>query len=106
MSRLPLQTTTVKKLFALSGNRCAFPNCPEKIIDTDGQVLGEIYHIEAAEQNGERYNPKSNDEYRRSFENLILMCGKHHKITNDVHKYDATTLKNYKVQEGRRQPRF
>jgi hypothetical protein len=102
MSRLPLKTTTVKKLFALSGNFCSFPDCAEHMVDHDGNVLGEICHIEAAEQNGERYNSTSDDEYRRSFENLILMCGKHHKVTNDVEKYDTQTLKKYKAMHEKK----
>lgn len=97
MSRLPLKTSTVKKLFALSGNICAYPNCNEHIVDNSGNILGEICHIEAAEQLGERYNIASNDEERRSYENLILMCSKHHKITNDVDKYKTELLKQYKA---------
>lgn len=97
MSRLPPKTTTIKKLFALSGNICAYPNCSERIVDSAGNVLGEICHIEAAEVLGERYNKASNDEARRSYENLILMCSKHHKITNDVKKYSTGILKQYKA---------
>ena len=96
MSRLPLKPSDIKKLFALSGNRCAFPDCNEPIIDKSGTVIGEICHIEAAEIKGERFNKSSNDEYRRSFENLILLCPKHHKITNDVDLYPTKKLKEFK----------
>lgn len=96
MSRLPLKLSDVKKLFALSGNTCAFPECNESMIDKSDTIIGEICHIEAAENNGQRYNKSSNDEYRRSFENLILLCPKHHKITNDVFLYPTKKLKEFK----------
>lgn len=92
MARLQLKPSIVKRLFALSGNQCAYQNCTENLIDSMGTVIGEICHIEAAEPNGQRYNSISNDEYRRSFENLILLCGKHHKITNNVNEYPTSKL--------------
>lgn len=97
MSRITPTPATIKKLFALSGNKCAFPGCTESIISTEGVVIGEICHIEAAEPGGERYNPNSNDEYRRSFDNLILLCPRDHKITNDTVKYTSSTLTKYKI---------
>ncbi len=97
MARLPLKQSVVKRLFALSGNNCAYPNCPEDLVNAKGTVIGEICHIEAAEKGGERFNEKSNDEYRRSFENLILMCGKHHKETNDINEYTTPKLKKFKA---------
>jgi len=35
--------TDYKKLFARSGNRCAFPKCPASIIHED-TLLGEVAH--------------------------------------------------------------
>ena len=96
MARLPLKPSVVKRLFAVSGNECAYPNCPENLVNAKGTVIGEICHIEAAEKGGERFNENSNDEYRRSFENLILMCGKHHKETNDINEYTTPKLKKFK----------
>lgn len=92
MPRQPPALSTIKKLFALSGNKCAFPNCHENIVDLDGNLIGEICHIEAAEPGGQRYNLKSSDSFRRSFENLILLCSKHHKVTNNVDKYPVSVL--------------
>lgn len=98
MSRLQPTPTVIKRLFALSGNQCAYPGCLEKIVDEHGTVIGEICHIEAAEEGGERYNENSNDEYRRSFDNLILMCSNHHKKTDNVIVYDTVKLRQFKVQ--------
>jgi len=96
MARLSLKPSVVKRVFALSGNQCAFPNCKQNMVDSNGTVIGEICHIEAAEINGERYNQNSNDEYRRSFVNLILMCGVHHKTTNNVEIYTVDKLEKIK----------
>lgn len=98
MSRLSLKPSVVKRLFALSRNECAYPSCIEVIIDDFGTVIGEICHIEAAEEGGERYNENSNDEYRRSFDNLILMCSNHHKKTNNVAEYSTDKLIEFKSE--------
>jgi hypothetical protein len=102
MSRLSLKPSVIKRLFALSGNECAFPNCPECIVNTSGTVIGEICHIEAAEQGGERFNDKSNDEYRRSFKNLVLFCSNHHKATNDTIIYTTPKLLEIKAKHENR----
>lgn len=97
MARLRPLPTVVKRLFALSGNRCAYPDCSQHIVDEYGTVIGEICHIEAAEEGGERFNIESDDEQRRSFDNLILMCATHHKKTNNVHIYTTEKLKSFKI---------
>ena len=98
MARLPLKHSVVKRLFALSGNACAYPSCSESMVNFNGTVIGEICHIEAAERNGQRYNEESNDDYRRSFDNLLLMCANHHKKTNDVEKYPTPKLAIFKSE--------
>ncbi|MDO5978941.1 hypothetical protein [Flavivirga spongiicola] len=82
MSRKIPTRKVIKSLFAKSGNLCAFENCKNTLIDDEGDVLGEVAHIEAASENGPRYNPNSDDEYRRSFNNLILLCERHHNIVD------------------------
>jgi len=47
---------------------------------------------------GERYNHDSNDEYRRSYDNLILLCYPHHIETNDVDEYSTPILKRIKSE--------
>ncbi len=56
----------------------------------------EICHIEAAEENGERWNPSMTDEERRHFSNLVLLCPNHHVETDDVKKYTVEVLKEMK----------
>ena len=96
MSRVPPKTSTVKRLFALSGNICAFPSCEQRMVNERGIVIGEICHIEAAEPGGQRYNARQTDEDRRKFENLILLCGSHHKETNDVTKFTIEDIRSMK----------
>ena len=97
MARKTPTPATIKKLFALSGNTCAFPDCKEKLVDND-TVLGEVCHIEAANK-GARYNPKTDDDKLRRSDNLILMCKKHHKIIDDNEKkYPTELLKKWKKE--------
>jgi len=98
MARLGNRSDTIKKIFALSGNYCAFPGCTEHIINSEGQLIGEVCHIEAANEDGERYNPLQTDEERRSFDNLILLCANHHLVTDNVIEYTVERLKEIKKQ--------
>jgi hypothetical protein len=88
---------TIKRLYALSGNQCAFPNCTVNFVSWENDTnLSNICHIEAAELGGQRFNPNSDDDYRRSYENLILLCANHHIVTNDTSKYSETVLQEMK----------
>lgn len=101
MARIEPRPSTIKKLFALSGNECAAPQCKNRLIEDD-VILGEICHIEAAEENWPRYNRNSDDEYRRSFQNLILLCQTcHKKIDSDENLYPVSLLKSWKEEHER-----
>jgi hypothetical protein len=97
MARLKISDSTLKKLFALSGNCCAFPNCKEKCIDDSGNLIAQVCHIEAANPGGQRFNPNQNDEDRRDFSNLMVMCPVHHIATDNVEKYPTPLLKKMKA---------
>ena len=90
--RLEPTKETLRELFLKSGNLCAFPGCSRLIMDQDGVFVGQICHIEAAEEGGERFNKDSNNEERRQFKNLLLMCYEHHQDTNDVVKYSVARM--------------
>ncbi|MCA9123962.1 MAG: hypothetical protein H6822_20400 [Planctomycetaceae bacterium] len=96
VKRLEPKLEVVKELFVKSGNECAFPGCTHRIIDSDGVVIGQICHIEAAEKGGQRFNAKMSNEDRRQFSNLMLMCHAHHKVTDDVTKYSVLGLQKMK----------
>jgi hypothetical protein len=72
-------TTTIKRLFAVSGNRCAFPDCDAPLV-IDKTVTAEICHIKAQSTGGPRYDPDQSDKERHGFDNLLLLCGDHHKV--------------------------
>jgi len=70
---------TVKRLFAVSHNRCAFRACDGHLVDASGVVVGEICHIKG-KPGGPRFDAKQGDEERHGYDNLILMCAEHHKV--------------------------
>jgi hypothetical protein len=45
---------------------------------------------------GQRFNPNQTNEQRRSYENLMLMCYDHHKITDNVEQFPVQRLKDMK----------
>lgn len=98
MSRI-YSDSTLKKLFSLSGNICAFKSCSLKIIDEFESVIGEISHIEGEKLGSARYNSNMTDHQRNSFENLILLCPTHHtQIDKNQELYSASYLKEMKSQ--------
>ena len=92
MARLKPNTDTLRALFARSGNQCAFPGCSQALINSKNQFIGQVCHIEAANEGGERYNPDSTDEQRRNYNNLLILCYPHHIETNDVDEYPVNSL--------------
>lgn len=97
MPRLSPKLETLRALFARSGNQCAFSGCTHPLVNGDNLFIAQVCHIEAASSGGERFNPNSDDEYRRSYENLILLCYPHHIETDDVDRYPVEKLKEMKL---------
>ena len=93
-------TLTRMRLYALSRNNCAFPNCPVQLLNAEDETnFSNICHIEDANPNlhkSDRYNPDMSDDQRRDFKNLILLCPNHHIETNDTEKYTVKVLQNMK----------
>lgn len=96
MARKTPTLSTLRRLYTLSGNQCAFPGCAHALVNNEGVGIAQICHIEAAEQGGQRYNKNQTDEERRAFENLMVLCHAHHKITDDVSRYGVSELKSMK----------
>jgi hypothetical protein len=101
MTRKAPTMKTLRYLYLISGNECAFNGCDERIIDADGHYIGQICHIEAAEPNGQRYNPSSDDEARRQVENLVLLCPNHHKKTDNVEIWTVEAMRKMKADHER-----
>ncbi|MCX2950196.1 HNH endonuclease signature motif containing protein [Lentzea sp. NEAU-D7] len=77
------QERTLKILFGRA-NRCAYPGCGQQLIFEDRgrvSVVAQIAHIRSESFKGPRHVPG----YRKvnSEENLLLLCGVHHKPVDD-----------------------
>ena len=92
MARLAPKTDVLRALFARSGNQCAFPGCTQPLINDKNKFIAQVCHIEAASEGGERFNPDGNDEHRRSYENLLILCYPHHIETDDIEEYSVDRL--------------
>ncbi|MBM4083742.1 MAG: hypothetical protein FJ272_03045, partial [Planctomycetes bacterium] len=94
----------MKRLFALSGNRCAFPGCKQALVDEkSGVVTAEICHIKAESPGGPRYDSNQSDRERHGFANLILLCGDHHKVIDaDPNTLTVTKLLLWKARHEKR----
>src|ERR1700722_4406167 len=92
----------IKQLFALSGNRCAYPKCTTTMVEGDS-IIGEICHIRAVSPNGPRHDPEQSTVDRHAFVNLILLCAKHHKVVDDdLEAYTVQRLIKMKADHGSR----
>jgi len=96
VKRLTPTKETLVRLFAKSGNKCAFENCTHKLFAEDGTFIAEVCHIEAAMKGGERFREQMTNDERRNQENLILLCHAHHKISDNVIKYKVDKLQEIK----------
>lgn len=94
--RLAPTPDTLRELFLKSGNLCAFPGCERLMMNAGGAFTGQVCHIEAAEEGGERFNASMTNEERRAAANLFLMCYDHHQVTNDVAKYPVKVMRRIK----------
>jgi tetratricopeptide (TPR) repeat protein len=91
---------TIKRLFSLSGNLCAFPNCDKLIVNSNGTIIGEICHINALNENGPRFNDKLTENELNDFENLILLCPTcHTTVDKEFNIYTTDKLKQFKNQQ-------
>lgn len=72
------------------------------MLNTKGEFIGQLCHIEAAEAGGERFRMEMTNEERRSAANLMLMCYKHHVETNDVELFPVSRMKQMKSDHERR----
>jgi len=96
MARKSPSSDTLKLLYVRSGNECSFPDCSHPIFNDNGLYIAQLCHINAANKGGQRYNPNQSDEERRSPNNLMFMCHRHHKETDNEKIYTVKKLKDIK----------
>jgi uncharacterized protein YecT (DUF1311 family) len=93
MNRLAPKPSTIRALFAKSGNECSFPGCEQSLVDDRNLFIGEVCHINAVKDLDARYDPTKNDEELRAYENLILLCHQHHvRIDSFPDEYSVKSL--------------
>jgi len=76
---------TLKRLFSMSGQYCAFPTCNVAIFASVGDepvLIGEIAHIESSSDTGPRANTALPDRQRDSYTNLVVLCPTHHTLVD------------------------
>lgn len=96
VKRLPISFDVMRRLFAHSGNICAFPKCRALMIDDKGKFIGQVCHIKAAMPGGERFDINVTNQQRATADNLMLMCYQHHVETNDVNTFTVAKLRKMK----------
>lgn len=90
-----------RALYALSRGRCYAPECDEPVILVDGGepvFVGEVAHIIGAVESGPRGGAEIAD--RDAFENLLILCGRHHKIIDNPRtrdRYPIEVLREWKA---------
>jgi hypothetical protein len=98
----------VKRLYALSGNRCAFPGCETRLTDqvAPGEPptnLGKIAHIVGLGRQGPRADPTIPTKDLNRAENLLLLCGVHHDMVDaNPRIYSVEVLATYKANHEAR----
>ncbi|MCB9395168.1 MAG: HNH endonuclease [Acidimicrobiaceae bacterium] len=80
-TRSPISISVIKALFAASPNVCAYVPCDEKLTDPGWkETNAEIAHICGERPGAPRYDSGLSIEERNSYDNLMLLCPKHHKL--------------------------
>lgn len=75
-----------KRLWTLSGNRCAFPGCEQSLVGAppgggeQHTIVGEEAHIRSSQEKGPRYDAGFPSASLDSYENLLLLCPTHHTL--------------------------
>lgn len=95
--RLEPTRATIKSLFALSGNQCAFPQCPVRLVNEFGEVVSQIAHIRGVKPGAARFDPSVDADELRNRDNLVVLCYEHHVRTNDVTVYSVEEMKRIKA---------
>jgi hypothetical protein len=96
MKRKAPRIDTLRVLYALSGNECAYPDCDHPIFNDQGLYIANLCHIEGASEGGPRFNKTQLDEERNGIGNLVFMCHRHHKETDETKKFTTEVLKSIK----------
>ena len=89
---MSISLKTHKLLWGRSGNKCAFEDCRNDLIadetETDDEsIIGDEAHIVGKSSDGPRGDSDLDKDSRDKYDNLILLCRKHHKIIDDQYNF-------------------
>lgn len=93
----------MKALFMKSGGICAFPDCPQELLEPGdagerAAIVGEMAHIVGEKRQGPRGDSSMKDEDRNKEPNLILLCPTHHKIVDtQLRTYTVSVMRKMKA---------
>jgi hypothetical protein len=111
-ARTSIPDPVTNRLFALSGNQCAFPGCTNTVTDqaAPGEqpvTLAQRAHIVGVGRQGPRSKAVPLSDDIDAVENLLLLCGEHHRIVdNNPRIYSVEVLAKYKADhEAKTAPR-
>lgn len=102
-TRKSIPDPVTNRLFALSGNQCAFPGCTNAVTDqvAPGEqpvTLAQRAHIVGVGRQGPRSKAVPLSDDIDAVENLLLLCGEHHRIVdNNPRIYSVEVLAKYKA---------
>jgi len=94
MARKSPSAKSLKLLYVRSGNECAYPNCYHPIFNDNGLYISELCHIKAANKGGPRFDLNQTDKERKSNNNLLFLCHRHHKETDNLSIEQITDIKS------------
>lgn len=98
---VPSRTTRII-VSAKSSNECAFPDCPEKIIEKTASgeeyLAGELCHIYGRAAGSARYDATRSEEENAAPKNLLFLCRNHHRVVDaDPDGYSVSALREMKA---------
>lgn len=74
-------TAKLKKMVAtMSGYRCSFPDCNQKLLLDQASFIGEIASIESIHPHGPRFSQDNEDDKLFDIQNYLLLCPNHHRV--------------------------
>jgi hypothetical protein len=99
MTKAQIPQKEIKILWGRSAGMCSICKCDLIQDRSDGRSypLGEMAHIEGENEGSARFNNQLNVPDRAKYDNLILLCPKHHTIIdNDPGNYTVEKLRTIK----------
>ena len=97
--------TTRIRLVGVSHNQCNHPNCDATLVEIDVKsnravITGQAAHIKGDKPGAARYDKLMTDDERSDFDNLIMLCPRHHKLIDDKESRDSYSVELIKKWKG------